>query len=280
MLIFFVGYAYYFISENLCDKLDRKDIDIGENDMKKCICILLILFISTTSIALAIPANDNSQADEHNPVITIVDPVRGIAKAEFIHHDKGYQKNTVTSSFVPGSGTCWGTFATWNNSLPVRYVINPNNPQGLGSAFITSAISTSAETWDAATSKELFRDTYTIDSRARYGKLDGKNSIVFGATSPGTIAVTSTWYYTSTRQIIEFDMKFNTYYTWGNADLNSRVMDLQNIATHELGHSVGMNDIYTSSCSDVTMYGYGDSGETKKRTLEPLDIEGLLSLYP
>ena len=248
--------------------------------MKKCICILLILFISTTSIALAIPANDNSQADEHNPVITIVDPVRGIAKAEFIHHDKGYQKNTVTSSFVPGSGTCWGTFATWNNSLPVRYVINPNNPQGLGSAFITSAISTSAETWDAATSKELFRDTYTIDSRARYGKLDGKNSIVFGATSPGTIAVTSTWYYTSTKQIIEFDMKFNTYYTWGNADLNSRVMDLQNIATHELGHSVGMNDIYTSSCSDVTMYGYGDSGETKKRTLEPLDIEGLLSLYP
>lgn len=244
------------------------------------VCMLLILLMSTASIALAVPANNNSQADEHNPVITIVDPVHGIAKAEFIHYDKSHQKNIATSSFVPGSGTCWSTFATWNKSLPVRYTINPTNPQGLGSAFITSAISASAETWDSATSKELFRDTYAVDSRAKYGKMDGKNSIVFGATSPGTIAVTSTWYYISTGQIIEFDMKLNTYYTWGDADLNSRVMDLRDIVTHELGHGVGMKDIYASSCSAVTMYGYGNIGETYKRTLEPQDILGLLSLYP
>lgn len=250
--------------------------------MKKYINIyvLLIVFVSTTGIAVAIPANDNSQTDEHNPVITIVDPVRGIAKAEFVHHDKNNQKNTVISSLVPSSGTCWSTFATWNNNLPVSYVINPTNPQRLNSASITSAIFASAETWDNATGKELFRNTYTINSRAKYGKLDKKNSIVFGAASPGTIAVTTTWYYTTTKQIIEFDMKLNTYYTWGNADLNSRVMDIQNIVTHELGHGIGMNDKYEDSCSDVTMYGYGDFGETKKRTLEPLDIMGLLSLYP
>lgn len=246
----------------------------------KNIFVLLILFISATGIVLAISANDNSQEDEHNPVITIEDPVHGIAKAEFIHHDKSHQKNVAASSFVPGSGTCWGTFATWNSNLPVSYVVNPTNPQGLSAAFVTSAISTSAETWDNATSKELFKDTYAIDSRAKYGKLDGKNSIVFGTASPGTIAVTSTWYYTSTGQIVEFDMKFNTYYTWGNASLNSRVMDLRNIATHELGHGVGMIDIYASSCSNVTMYGYGAIGETNKRTLEQLDINGLLSLYP
>lgn len=248
--------------------------------MNKYIGVLLILVISTTSIALAIPANDNSQADEQNPVITIVDPVRGIAKAEFIHHDKGHQKNTVTSSLVPGSGTCWSTFATWNNNIPVGFVINPSNPQGLDSSFINSAINASAQTWDAATNKELFKDAYIINSRARYGKMDGKNSIVFGAASRGTIAVTTTWYYTSTKQIVEFDMKFNTYYRWGDASLNSQVMDLQNIATHELGHGVGMNDIYTGSCIDVTMYGYGSNGETKKRTLEDADVTGLLSLYP
>lgn len=247
--------------------------------MKKYICILLILFISTTGIALAVSANDNSQADEHNPVITIVDPVRGIAKAEFIHHEKNNQRNTVSSTFVPGSGVCWGTFATWNSTTPVSYVINPTNRQGLDSTFITSAISTSAETWDAATSRELFTNIYTVNPKAQYGKLDGKNSIVFGAMSPGTIAVTSTWYYTATGQIIEFDMKFNSYYTWGDASVTSNVMDLQNIATHELGHSVGMIDIYSTSCSDVTMYGYGSIGETKKRTLETPDITGLSSLY-
>ena len=248
--------------------------------MKRYLGLLLVLFISTTTIAMATPANDNSQADEQNPVITVVDPVRGIAKAEFIHHAKDHQKNAVTSSFVPGSGTCWGTFATWNNNLPVGFVINPNNPQGLAPAFITSAINSSAQIWDAATNKELFKDAYTINSRARYGRLDGKNSIVFGATSPGTIAVTTTWYYTSTKQIVEFDMKFNSYYTWGDASIDTGVMDLQDIATHELGHGIGMNDIYSSSCIDITMYGYGSNGEIKKRTLEPQDIEGLLSLYP
>ncbi len=249
--------------------------------MKKyvCICILLMLFVSTIGVALATQANDNLGTEEHNPIITIVDPARGIAKAEFIHRDSDNQKNVIAGTFVPGSGTCWGTFATWNTSIPVSYVINPTNSQGLDATFVTSAISTSAETWDNVTSKELFNNTYVIDSHAKYGRLDGKNSIVFGKASPGIIAVTSTWYHVDTGQIIEFDMKFNTYYHWGNADLNSKVMDLQDIATHELGHSVGMKDVYDASCSNVTMYGYGSAGETYKRTLEPADIEGLLSLY-
>lgn len=249
--------------------------------MKKYISILLILFVLTTNAALAISTNDNSQKDEKNPVITIVDPVRGIAKAEFIHYDKDHQKNTKISPIIPDSGTCWSTFATWNGGSPVNYVINPINPQGLSSIFITSTISKSAETWDNTTSKELFNDTYKIDNHARYGRFDGKNSIVFGRTSSGTIAVTSIWYYTSTRQIIEFDMKFNTYYKWGNVDTNMYpyLMDLQDIATHELGHGVGMDDIYINSCSDVTMYGYGNYRETYKRDLAPPDIEGLQSLY-
>ncbi len=256
-------------------------IEKWRENMKKYanIYVLLVLFVLTIDTALSVPNNDNSQADEHNPVITIEDPVRGIVKAEFIHYEKDHQKNAETNSIVPGSGTCWGTFATWNNSIPVSYVINPTNPQGLSSAFVTSAIYTSVETWDASTSKELFNDIYTINSRARYGRLDGKNSIVFGSASPRTIAVTSTWYYPDTGQIVEFDTKFNTRYTWGNAESDSRVMDLQNIATHEFGHGVGMDDIYDASCIDVTMYGYGDFGETYKRTLDPLDIEGLLSLY-
>lgn len=238
------------------------------------ICVVLLTLLMSTTIVLAISVNDNSQAKEHNPKITIVDPVKGIAKAEFIHYDK---KNADTNSIVPDSGTCWSTFATWNNNIPVSYVINPTNNRGLSSSFVTSAISTSAETWDSATNKELF-GTYSTDTSVRYGRLDGKNVIVFGKASRGTIAATTTWFITASRQIIEFDMKFNTYYKWGDAVSN--MMDLQNIATHELGHGVGLDDIYSSSCSDVTMYGYGSLGETDKRTLEQADINGLLSLYP
>ena len=56
-------------------------------------------------------------------------------------------------------------------------------------------------------------------------------------------------------------------------------MDFENIVTHELGHAVGLADLYTTSCSEQTMYGYAANGETKKRTLESGDITGVKQLY-
>lgn len=40
-----------------------------------------------------------------------------------------------------------------------------------------------------------------------------------------------------------------------------------------------MNDIYTSICSQVTMYGYAGYGETNKQSLEAADIAGISALY-
>jgi len=86
------------------------------------------------------------------------------------------------------------------------------------------------------------------------------------------------------RKIIEFDILFDTDYEWGYAGPtdedelgDTSVMDLQNIATHELGHGLGLADIY--NCPEVTMYGYSDYGETQKRTLDGPDITGIQELY-
>ena len=79
---------------------------------------------------------------------------------------------------------------------------------------------------------------------------------------------------------------FDIDWIWGDADPNNdgivdnpNVMDLQNIATHEFGHGIGLDDVYNSECSEVTMYGYSDYGEIKKRTLEQPDVTGLQKLY-
>lgn len=56
-------------------------------------------------------------------------------------------------------------------------------------------------------------------------------------------------------------------------------MDFENIAVHELGHSIGLNDLYSSSCLDQTMYGYAEFSETKKRDLNVGDITGTDKLY-
>ena len=74
-------------------------------------------------------------------------------------------------------------------------------------------------------------------------------------------------------------MRLNTDYTWGDATIDPSVMDLQNILTHELGHAVGLSDVYNDACSTVTMYGYSDYGDVAKRSLEQSDITGLQQMY-
>ena len=166
-------------------------------------------------------------------------------------------------------------------SFPVSYVINPQNPQGLTQEFIGSAVSTSAETWDAATVRDLMNDNYTFDSSIAYGVQNFENAITFGNyPTAGVIAVTTVWYNPATKAIVEFDMMFDTDWMWGDATVNLGAMDLQNIATHELGHGVGLSDVYETNCSLVTMYGYSDYGETQKRDLAAPDIKGLQTLYP
>ncbi len=48
---------------------------------------------------------------------------------------------------------------------------------------------------------------------------------------------------------------------------------------HEIGHTLGLSDLYTNSCANVTMYGYSTEGDVERRSLEPADIAGLLSIY-
>jgi hypothetical protein len=215
-----------------------------------------------------------------------------LEKIVFIHYKKGYGKVATPSQ---KSLTCY-TFITptkvrWKN-LPVNYIINPRNPvQNLDENLVISAVVNAAEEWDNYTSKELMNNNYTIDYSLSAGTQDYKNVISFGNYSdPNVIAVTTVWYNPATKEIVEFDIMLDVDWNWGDAVLqcnsnetftnsSCKVMDLQNILTHEFGHGIGLGDVYDSACSEVTMYGYSDYGEVKKRTLEQPDITGLQTLY-
>lgn len=238
--------------------------------------VVAILLLSVTAAAsMIIPAADrtkeNARAPENSPVIG---ENWGLERVDFIHYAK------PTGPKPPAAAKCYKLLGGKWKSLPVNYSINPTNQQNLNVSFVTSAISTSAETWDNATSRELFNDTYTVDSSAQYGVQNYQNAISFGDyLDNNVIAVTSVWYTPVGKQIVEFDMLFNTRFVWGNASVDNTTMDLQNIATHELGHAAGLADIYSTTCKAVTMYGYSTEGETNKRTLEQPDITGLQEMY-
>jgi len=205
-----------------------------------------------------------------------------LEKIEFIHWKKDFAKPGAARA--PKPPACYklitGSKAKWVVPPAVNYVINPTNSQGLAPEFITGAVSTSAETWDAATSKELMNNTYTIDYDAAYGVQNYKNEISFGNyPTAGVIAVTTVWYNPATKAIVEFDVMFDTDWAWGDATSDVAKMDLQNIATHEMGHGIGLADVYETACNAVTMYGYSDYGEIQKRTLEIPDVTGIQKLY-
>jgi len=228
----------------------------------------VVLALSGVAVAISNQGAEKSKAPD-------------LEKIEFIHYKKDFAKPEAAKAPKPPS--CYkfltGSKVRWT-ALPVSYVINLTNTQELTQDFITNAVFNSAETWDGAISKELMNDAYTVNYTAAYGVQDDKNAIVFGNyPTKGVIAVTTVWYNPATKSIVEFDIEFDTDWSWGDATINSSVMDLQNIATHELGHGVGLADIYSSTCSAVTMYGYSDYGETQKRTLETPDITGLQTLY-
>jgi hypothetical protein len=244
--------------------------------MKKI--FLAIVIIASLAAATLFPAGS----------IFVDNDNGGIAKIEIAYYDvkpenPGKPQPSPTPDAVGYSlmGVKWST-----ERLPVDYVVNPANPYGLTDGTVIGNVVASAETWDDATGANLFVDipagqdlSSFKDETAVYGSFDNKNAITFGRLQKRTIGVTSVWYNPQTLEILEFDMKLNTLYNWGDAGIDPAVMDLQNILTHELGHSVGMGDIYSTAYSDVTMYGYSDIGDTGKRILDDWDITGLRVIY-
>jgi hypothetical protein len=162
-------------------------------------------------IPAADQAKDHAMAPEKSPVITESGGDWWLERVDFIHYIK------PTSPGKPAkSDNCYKLMGVKWTTLPVGYVINPTNPQGLDQNSITSEFSKSVETWDGATSADLFGN-YAVDYGAQYGVQDYKNAIDFGNyPQSGVIAVTSVWYTRLGKKIVEFDIRFNAPQIWGS----------------------------------------------------------------
>ena len=245
-----------------------------------CFVLVLSVFIPAISIAYA-------RKTGRGPLEKIV----------FIHYRKGAGKPPGTPGNGPpdkpdngdegdyqllGKGVKWKTTAT--------IVIDPDY-SGLNKKDVQRVIELSAEEWDDGAYSgwdgvpvDLF-DGYSIvyDATFDTDKPDGRNEVLFGDyPQENVIAVTVIWGYfrgpPSQREIIEFDIMFDTDYTWSLSGESDK-MDLQNIATHELGHGAGLDDLYDTVASEETMYGYSYNGDIKKRDLYFGDIAGIKELY-
>jgi len=173
-----------------------------------------------------------------------------------------------------------------NEDLPVSYSIDVSGYDGAG-AF--NAIVSAFETWDAeVVSTELFNDDVgTVTAELSGTDLNGTNTISWdNLKDVNVVAQCTIWFYVNTKEIIEFDIVFNTQQPWGvdldgeeNGYVLTDAFDIQNIATHESGHTLHLGDLYEGRYNEMTMYGYADLGEVKKRSLEWGDKNGVHKLY-
>jgi hypothetical protein len=107
--------------------------------------------------------------------------------------------------------------------------------------------------------------------------------LMFGKTGGTTLAVTYTWRWND--GTVESDTLFNTSFAWANLgaegdgcyETAGNVYDVGNIATHEFGHTYGLD--HPASARFETMYAYGYSGETLKRSLATGDKTGANAVY-
>ena len=237
-------------------------------------------------------------AINNSPVIeylgTAVDPQSGkIVQGYAIIHPK---TAPAKPPWAGGGGTRCYTFlakgAMWKTIE--SWIVNPSNSRGLDGDFVFSNLAFDISKWEDAadgvvgngiginilgdgssTPATLLADTVVPD---------GQNEVYFAnISSSNAIAVTIIWGIfagpISGRELVEWDQVYDDVdFDW-SASGEAGKMDFENIATHELGHSVGLGDLYESNCSEQTMYGYASYGETKKRTLESGDILGVSTLY-
>lgn len=175
------------------------------------------------------------------------------------------------------SKTSKGATIKWKNPNAAYYINTSGTSPVLPNEAI-NALRLAMDEWTnvPTSSFEFFYYGTTANS---YGR-NNMNTVSFrNMGSSSTLAVNGFWFYVDTGEMVESDIEFNTYHSYG-VNGNAGVFDIQNIAAHEFGHSLSLKDLYSSADSEKTMYGYASSGETKKRNLHQDDIDGISFLYP
>ncbi len=176
-------------------------------------------------------------------------------------------------------------------SIPVTYKINQNGTPDCDTEF--TAVQNGFQAWEdeCRSNIDFTYGGVTALGTGSWGTNDGNNIVVWAEANwdcltngcvdnSNTIAINAYWYQCADGHLTDSDIIMNGEdYTWSCSGEAGK-MDVQNVATHEAGHSLSLLDLYGGIDSEKTMYGIIANGETKKQTLDQDDRDGVAYLYP
>lgn len=275
--------------------------------MKKIIPIFTIICVMLAAgLVLAKPENKTAAIPKTAKLIgdgvydlgEAIDKKTGekVEGRAIVHYKKGAAGSNGKTSGAKAI-QCYGYLARGGNAkwkMVEPWVMNPSNIRGLDGNSAYSNLTADILKWEDA-ADGILNNNIGVDilggGSITAGALvadtaspDGVNEVYFANVSnQGAIAITIVWGIfsgpSSNQKLVEWDQIYDDVdYDWSLSGEAGK-MDFENIATHELGHSVGMGDLYNSSCGNETMYGYAAEGEINKRDLNSGDIIGINKLY-
>lgn len=245
---------------------------------------LLIAVFSAGILSMAVSAVTGAQSREvdDDDEDAIDDPLPSwVDLRVFIHRPRVVKPNHLGACFptVDGQRNHF-EFSPWHLSGPIIWSLNRRTVPRTVETGIDSVLNDSFSAWYSG----IFLQG--ADTRAKRARLDNVNAILWKKMGRSTLGATFVWYSRISGEVVEVDTVFNKRYPWAifpaspECQSSPEAYDLQNIATHEFGHWVGLDDLFDDADKDLTMYGFSGGGELKKRTLGTGDISGKNELEP
>lgn len=232
---------------------------------------LVILTVISLVLSLAVPI---WAAPSRKPATTPPDIERGVFVDYGYSSPPWYPPTEETGSYR------WAPKYYWVDPALDVYV----NPTGSGFApeDVVDEVKKGFAAWDTASGPYGASVERDDEANPSLDYPDKVNTVSWGGIDGpgGIIAVTYYWYYTNTKELIDTDVIFDATEPWSiSPTVPSDKFDVWNIAVHEAGHTLVLQDLRSPKDGALTMHAYTWLGDDLKRTLGSGDILGIKAIY-
>ena len=247
--------------------------------MKKSLFSIVIIVILGLIVSGCIAPLESvtPTSEKGNPKPELTSPI--IQKGVFT--DYGYSSQLWYPPSEETKRYRWAPRIYWvADDLPIDITVYTAN-EPISATF--NPIKTGFTSWDDKVGIDLYGSISEENhetSPAPGVVLDGANTVVWDSIDGpgGIIGVTYYWYYTATKEMVEFDIVLDSAESWSLTGAED-AFDVQNIAHHEAGHTLVLRDLRSPKDGALTMHAYTWKGDHSKKTLGSGDILGIQKIY-